>query len=82
MKERSDFNDTESAKGLVKEGDTYPGEAWMLFFRTVRKSDGKRVKNKIPVGLVRDSPDKSRAWAEVERQHIHVMQGDFDRWAV
>ena len=34
----------------------------MLFFRTVRKSDGKRVKNKVPIGrddegrLIDDDP--------------------------
>ena len=49
----------------------------MLFFRTVRKSDGKRVKNKIPIGLVQDFPDKSCVWAEVERQHLHINQVDF-----
>jgi K+-sensing histidine kinase KdpD len=32
--------------------------AWILFFRTTRKSDGKRVENKIPVGLVKDFPEK------------------------
>jgi hypothetical protein len=47
------------------------------FFRTVRKSDGKRVENKVPIGLVKDFPDKSCVWAEVERQHLHINQLDF-----
>ena len=49
----------------------------MLFFRTVRKSDGKRVENKIPIGLVKDFSSESCAWAEVERQHLHINQVDF-----
>jgi DNA-binding NarL/FixJ family response regulator len=38
------------------------GETWVLFFRTTRKSDGKRVENKIPIGLIRHLPDASGAW--------------------
>ena len=49
----------------------------MLFFRTVRKSDGKRVENKIPIGLVKDFSSKHCAWEEVERQHLHINQLDF-----
>src|SRR6202035_1931613 len=30
-----------------------------------------------PIGLVKDFPDKSCAWAEVERQHPHINQVDF-----
>src|SRR6202035_4596406 len=30
-----------------------------------------------PIGLVKDFPDKSCAWAEVERQHLHINQVDF-----
>jgi hypothetical protein len=39
-----------------------------------RRSDGKRVENKIPIGLVRDLPDASSAWAEVERLHVPINQ--------
>jgi integrase len=49
----------------------------MLFFRTVRESDGKRVENKVPIGLVKDFSGKSAAWAEVERQHLHINKVDF-----
>jgi hypothetical protein len=49
----------------------------MLFFRTIRKSDGKRVENKIPIGLVKDLPTKGHAWKEVERQHLHINPVDF-----
>jgi hypothetical protein len=30
-----------------------------LYFRTTRKFDGRRVENKIPIGFVRDFPDKA-----------------------
>ncbi|PYV73863.1 MAG: hypothetical protein DMG97_10140 [Acidobacteria bacterium] len=60
--------------GWLKKEKRSQGETWVLFFRTVRTSDGKRVENKIPIGTVRDFPDKSCAWAEVERQHLHINQ--------
>jgi hypothetical protein len=64
-------------QGWLKKEKRSQGETWVLFFRTVRKSDGKRVENKVPIGLVKDFPDKSCAWAEVERQHLHINQVDF-----
>ena len=64
-------------RGWLKKEKRTQGETWMLFFRTVRKSDGKRVENKIPIGLVKDFATKDSAWTEVERQHIHVKQVDF-----
>ena len=51
----------------------------MLFFRTTRKSDGKRVENKIPIGLVRQLPDASSAWAEVGRLHVPLKRLDVRR---
>ena len=35
------------------------GETWVLFFRTVRNSDGKRVENKIPLARSETSPAKT-----------------------
>jgi integrase len=49
----------------------------MLFFRTTRESDGKKVEHKIPIGLVHDFPTKSAAWAEVEKQHLNLNPADF-----
>jgi integrase len=49
----------------------------MLFFRTTRESDGKRVERKTPIGLVRDFPTKSAAWAEVEKQRLNLNPADF-----
>ena len=63
-------------RGWIKQEMRSQGETWVLFFRTVRKSDGKRVENKIPIGLVKDFPSKSSAWAEVEKQHLHLNQVD------
>jgi hypothetical protein len=51
----------------------------VLYFRTGRKSDGRRVENKIPVGLVRDLSDKERAWAQVERLHLQLNPVDLRR---
>jgi hypothetical protein len=48
-------------QGWLKREKRSRGETWVLFFRTVRKSDGKRVENKIPIALVKDFPDKSCA---------------------
>src|SRR6266446_3309099 len=64
-------------QGWLKREKRSRGETWVLFFRTVRKSDGKRVENKIPIGLVKDFSSESCAWAEVERQHLHINQVDF-----
>src|SRR5207249_3761979 len=55
------------------------GDTWMLFFRTTRKLDRKRIENKIPIGLVKDFPDKNSAWAEVERLHLQINPVDSRR---
>jgi hypothetical protein len=64
-------------RGWLKKEKRSQGETWVLFFRTVRKSDGKRVQNKISIGLVKDFSSKNFAWEEVERQHLHINQVDF-----
>jgi hypothetical protein len=66
-------------RGWLKREKRIQGETWVLYFRTRRKSDGRRVENKIPVGLVRDLPDKERAWAEVERLHLQLNPVDLRR---
>jgi len=58
--------------GWLKKEKRAHGETWVLFFRTTRKSDGKRVENKFSVGLVKDFPEKKCAWAEVERLHLPI----------
>ncbi len=64
-------------RGWLKKERRKDGETWMLFFRTTRESDGKRVEQKISVGTVHDFPTKASAWAEVERQQIHINKPDF-----
>ena len=66
-------------RGWSKKEKRAQGETWVLFFRTTRKSDGKRVENKLPVGLVRHLPDASSAWAEVERLHVPINPLDVRR---
>ena len=68
-------------RGWLKKERRNNGETWMLFFRTTRESDGKRVEQKVAVGTVRDLPTKASAWAEVERQHIQINKPDFRKRA-
>jgi hypothetical protein len=63
-------------RGWLKKETRSAGETWMLFFRKIRKSDSRRVENKVPIGLVKHFPDKSCAWAEVERLHLNIDQRD------
>lgn len=67
-------------RGRLKKAKRAQGETWVLFFRTSRPSDGKRVENKIPIGLVRHLPDASSAWAEVERLHVPINHVDVRPW--
>jgi integrase len=66
-------------RGWLKKEKRVQGETWVLYFRTRRESDGRRVENKIPIGLVRDVPDKERAWAQVERLHLKLNPVDLRR---
>src|SRR5437870_13536427 len=66
-------------RGWLKKEKRAQGETWVLFFRTTRKSDGKRVENKIPISLVRHLPDASSAWAEIERLHVPINRVDARR---
>ena len=64
-------------RGWLKKERRKDGETWMLFFRTTRESDGKRVEQKIAVGTLHDFPTKASVWAEVERQQIQINKPDF-----
>ena len=61
-------------RGWLKKEKRTNGQTWVFFFRTTRKSDGKRVEKKIAIGLVRDFPEKSNAWAEVDKLHLHINE--------
>jgi hypothetical protein len=43
-------------RGWLKKETRIQGETWVLYFRTTRKSDGKRVENKTSIGLVHSLP--------------------------
>jgi hypothetical protein len=66
-------------RGWLKKETRTQGETWVLYFRTTRKFDGRRVENKIPIGFLRDFPDKSSAWAEVERLYLALNPVDSRR---
>src|SRR6266568_2357095 len=68
-------------RGWLKKERRSNGETWMLFFRTTRESDGKRVEQKVTIGSVRDLPTKASAWTEVERQQIQINRPDFRKRA-
>jgi integrase len=61
-------------RGWLKKERRTQGEIWVLFFRKTRKIDGKRVENKLSIGLVKDFPDKNQAWAAVENLHLPLNQ--------
>ena len=63
-------------RGWLKKETRSQGETWILFYRRIRKSDGKRVENKVPIGLIRDFPDERSARAEVERLHLQLNPVD------
>src|SRR5260370_32605595 len=66
-------------RGWLKKENRTQGETWVLYLRTTGKSDRRRVENKIPIGLIRDLPDKRTAWAEVERLHLPINPVDSRR---
>jgi len=51
------------------------GETWVLRYR-VTHSDGRRVENIVPVGLVRDFPKEKDAWREVDKLALLVRIND------
>ena len=57
-------------RGSLRIEERKAGPTWVLRHYVTRKSDGKRVEHKLPIGLVRDFKTESAAWAEVGRQHL------------
>jgi len=64
--------------GLKKEMRAQ-GETWYCSSVLLGQADGKRVENKVPIGLVRHLPDASSAWEEVERLHVPINRVDMRR---
>ena len=63
-------------RGWLKQEMRSEGPTWVFFFRTARNSDGRRVEHKVPIGLLKDFPDKTSAWAEVNTLHLPLNQVD------
>ena len=70
-------------RGWLKKESRAHGEPWVLFFRTLRKSDGKRVENKVPIVWLntsrrrakhgpksKDCISASTKWIRGEGQHL------------
>jgi|tagenome__1003787_1003787.scaffolds.fasta_scaffold20931985_3 integrase len=57
-------------RGSLRTESRKEGNTWVLRYFVTRELDGRRVEHTLPIGLVRDLPSKSVAWAEVERQHL------------
>jgi len=62
-------------RGSLKKVSRREGETWVLRYR-VTASDGRRVENVIPVGLVRDFPKDKDAWREADRLGLAVRIND------
>jgi len=62
-------------RGSLKKVSRREGETWVLRYR-VTASDGRRVENVIPVGLVRDFPKDKDAWREADRLGFAVRIND------
>jgi integrase len=58
-------------RGCLKKVPRKEGESWVLRFR-VTGTDGRRVENIMPVGLVRDFPKEKDAWREVDKLGLLV----------
>ncbi len=52
-------------RGWLRKKKYTAGMTWIFCFQVTRPSDGKRVENSKPVGLVADFPDEKAAWVEV-----------------
>jgi hypothetical protein len=61
----------DSSARIVTEKYRKNGETWILRYR-VTASDGRRVENTIPVGLLRDFPKEKDAWREVDKLGLAV----------
>ena len=58
-------------RGCLKKVRRKEGETWVLRFR-VTGTDGRRVENIMPVGLVQDFPKEKDAWREVDKLGLRV----------
>lgn len=52
-------------RGCLRVEPRKNGQTWVLRYYATRQADGRRVEHKMAIGLVRDLPNESAAWAEV-----------------
>ena len=62
-------------RGSLKKVKRREGEIWVLRYR-VTNSDGRRVENVMPIGLVREFPKDKDAWREADRLGLSVRIND------
>src|SRR5258705_12254329 len=60
-------------RGSLRTERRKKGETWVLRYFATRELDGERVERTLAVGLLRDLPNRSAAWAEVERHGINYQ---------
>jgi integrase len=60
-------------RGSLRVESRKNGKTWVLRYFVTRPLDSRRVEHKLAVGLVRDFPTESAAWAEVEQQHLQTQ---------
>ena len=60
-------------KGCLRVESRKKGDTWVLRYYGTRATDKRRVERTLAVGLVRDFPSESAAWAEVSRQHLQLQ---------
>lgn len=58
-------------RGSLRREERSIGQVWVLRFYQNRQGDNRRVEHTVAVGLARDFPSESAAWAEVNRLHLH-----------
>ena len=62
-------------RGSLKKVKRREGEIWVLRYR-VTNSDGRRVENIMPIGLVQRFPKGKDAWREADRLGLSVRIND------
>jgi hypothetical protein len=62
-------------RGSLKKVKRKEGEIWVLRYR-VTNSDGRRVENIMPIGLVQRFPKGKDAWREADRLGLSVRIND------
>src|SRR5258707_12754555 len=58
-------------RGSLKQVPRKEGITWVLRYR-VTGTDGRRVENTLPIGLVRDFPTEKAAWREVDNLGLAI----------